>query len=154
MWKLDHKDGWVLKNWCFRIVLLKKTLKSPLASKEFKPINPKGKQAWIFTGRTGPEAEAPILWSPDVKNWLTGKDPTVGKDWRQKEKGWWRMTSLDSITDWMDMNLSQIWETVKVREAWHAAVHGIIKSRTQLSNWTTTLVPFIKKLKIQREREI
>ena len=80
---LDHKESWVLKNWCFRIVVLEKTLENPLDSKEIKL---KGNQLWIFIGRTDVEAEAPILWPPDVKNWLTGKDPDVGNDWRQKEK--------------------------------------------------------------------
>ena len=87
MWEFDHREGWVLKNWCFLIVVLEKTLDSPLDSKEIKPVNPKGNQPWIFTGRTGAEAEAPILWPTDAKNWLTGKDPDTGKDWRQKEKG-------------------------------------------------------------------
>ena len=86
MWELDHKEGWVPKNWCFQIVLLEKTLESPLDSKEIKPVNPKGNQPWILTGRTDAEAEAPVLWPPDVKSWLTGKDPDAGEDWRQKEK--------------------------------------------------------------------
>ena len=85
MWQLDHKEGWALKIW-FQIVVLEKTLESPLDFKEIKPVNPKGNQSWIFVGRTNAEAETPILWPPDVKNWLTGKDPDAGKDWRQKEK--------------------------------------------------------------------
>ena len=83
MWELDHKEGWVLKNWCFQTV--EKTLKSPLDCKEIKPVNPKGNQSWIVIGRT--DAEAPILWPPDVKSQLTGKDCDAGKDWRQEEKG-------------------------------------------------------------------
>ena len=79
MWELDHKESWVLKNWCFWIVLLEKTLENPLDSKNIKPVNPKGNQSWIFSGRTGVEAETPILWPPDAKNWL-GKDPDAGKD--------------------------------------------------------------------------
>ena len=86
MCELDHKEGWAPKNWCFWIVVLEKTLKSPLDCKEIKPINPKGNQRWIFTGRADVEAESPMLWLPDVKNQLTGKDPNVGNDWRQKEK--------------------------------------------------------------------
>ena len=86
MWELDHKEGWMLKNWCFQMVLLDKTLESPLDSKELKPVNPKGNQSWIFIGRTDFEAEAPILWPPDAKSQLTGKDPDPGKDWGQ-EKG-------------------------------------------------------------------
>ena len=87
MWELDHKEGRILKNWCFWIVVLEKTLESPLDSKEIKPVNPKGNQSWIFIGRTDAEAKAPILWPPDAKNWLIGKDPDAGKDWRQKDKG-------------------------------------------------------------------
>ena len=84
MWELDHKEGWVPKNQCFQTVLLKKTLERPLDFKEIKPVNPKGNQSWMFIGRT--EAEATILWPPDMKNWLTGKDPDAEKDWRQAEK--------------------------------------------------------------------
>ena len=87
MWELDPKEGWVLKNWCFQIVVLEKTLKSPLDSKAIQPVNPKANLPWIFTGRTGAEAEAPILWLPGGKSWLTGKYPDAGKDWRQEEKG-------------------------------------------------------------------
>ena len=86
MWELDHKEGWALKNWCFWTVVLEKTLESPLSCKEIKSVSPKGNQPWIFIGRTDDEAEAPVLCPPDVKNWLIGKDPDVGKDWRQKEK--------------------------------------------------------------------
>ena len=86
MWELDHKEGWVLMNWCFWIVVLEKTLLSPLDCK-FKPVIPKGNKPWLFTGRTDAEAEAPTLWPPDVNSWLTGKDPDSWKDWRQKEKG-------------------------------------------------------------------
>ena len=86
MWELDHKAGWALKNWCFWTVVLEKTLESPLDSK-IKPVNPKGNQPWIFFGRSDAEAEAPILWPPDVKSWLIGKDPDKGKDWGQEEKG-------------------------------------------------------------------
>ena len=87
MWELDHKESWVLKKWCFWTVVLDKTLESPLDSKEIKPINPKGNQPWIFTGKTDAEAEVPVLWSPDAKGQLTGKDRDVGNDWRQEEKG-------------------------------------------------------------------
>ena len=83
MWGLNHKESWVLKNWCFWTVVLEKTLESPLDCKEIKPVNPKGNQSWILIERTDAQAEAPILWPPDVKNWLTGKDPDAGKDWRQ-----------------------------------------------------------------------
>ena len=85
MWELGHEEGWVPKNWCFRTVVLKKTLESPLDCKHIKPVNPKGNKPWIFIG--GTDAEAPILWSLALKIWLTGKDPDAGKDWGQEEKG-------------------------------------------------------------------
>ena len=88
--------GWVLKNWCFWTVVLEKTLESPLDCKEVQPVNPKGNRSWIFIERTDAEAEAPILWPPDVKNWLIGKDPDAGKDWKQEEKG---MTE-DEMAGW------------------------------------------------------
>ena len=87
MWELDHKEGWALKNWCFWTVVLEKTLESPLDCKEINPVHRKGNQSWVFIGRTDAEAETPILWPPDAKNWVTGKDPNAGKDWRQEEKG-------------------------------------------------------------------
>ena len=86
MWELDNKKGWVLKNWCFLIVVLEKTFEGPLDCKEVKQINPKGNQSWIFIGRTDAEAEAPVLWPPDAKSQLIGKDHYTGTDWRQKEK--------------------------------------------------------------------
>ena len=94
MWELDHKESWVPKNWCFLIVVLEKTLESPLDYKEIKPVNPKGNQSWIFIGRTDAETEASILWPPDVKNQLIGKDPDVGKHWGQEEKG---MTEVEIV---------------------------------------------------------
>ena len=84
MWILDHKESWAPKNWCFWTVVLEKTLESPMDCKEIKQVNPKGNQSWIFIGRTDAEAETPILWPPDAKNWFIGKDPDAGKDWRQK----------------------------------------------------------------------
>ena len=95
-WKLDHKEGWVLKNCCFQIVVLEKTLESPLDSKEIKLVNPKGNQPWIFTGRTDAEAEPPILWPLYEKNWLIRKDPDVGKYWGQGEKG----VTEDKMVGW------------------------------------------------------
>ena len=87
MWDLDSKESWAPKNWCFQTVVLEKALEKSLDNKEIKPVNPKGNQPWIFFGRTDAEAEAPILWPPDVKSWLTEKDPDAGKDWTQEEKG-------------------------------------------------------------------
>ena len=87
MWALDCKESWVLKNWCFLTVVLEKTLESLLDSKKIQPVHPKGNQSWIFIGKTDAEAETPIVWPPDMKNWLIGKDPDAGKDWRQEEKG-------------------------------------------------------------------
>ena len=96
MWELDHKEGWALKNWYFQTVVLAKTLKSPLDSKEIKPLNPKGNLPWIFIGGTDAEAETPILWPPDVKSKLIGKDPDAGKDWGQKDKG----ATEDEMVGW------------------------------------------------------
>ena len=87
MWELDYKESWVPKNWCFWTVVLEKTLESPLDWKECQPVHPKGNQSWIFIGRTDIEVETPILWPPDVKNWLIWKDPDAGNDWKWKEKG-------------------------------------------------------------------
>ena len=132
MWELDQKEGWVLKKWCLQTVVLEKTLESSLDWKEIKSVNPKGNLPWIFIGRS--DAEAPILWPPNEKSWLIGKDLDIGKDWRQKEKGGQRMICLDNITYSMDMNLSKLWEIVKDRGAWHTAVHGVAKSWTWLSD--------------------
>ena len=87
MWEVDYKESWVLKNWCFWTVVLEETLESPLDCKEIQAVHPKGDQSWVFTGRTDVEAETPILWPPDAKSWLTGKDPDAFEGWGQEEKG-------------------------------------------------------------------
>ena len=96
MWELDYKEGWAQKNWCFWTVVLEKTLESPLDSKEIQPVHPNGNQSWMFFGRTDAEAETPVLWPPHAKSWLIGKDPDVGKEWRQEEKG----TTEDEMVGW------------------------------------------------------
>ena len=141
MWELDHKEGWAPKNLCFWVVVLEKTLESPLNSKEIKPVNPIGNQPWIFIGRT--DGEVLILWPLDAKSWLIGKDPDAGKDWWQEEKRATEDEMVGDITESMDMSLSKFWETVKVREPWCAAVHEVAKSWTRLSAWTITTFCYI-----------
>ena len=129
MWQLDHKEGWVPKNWWFSTVVLEKTLESPLDCKEIKPVNPIGNHPWLFIRRT--DAEAPIHWPPDVKSWLIGKDTDGGKDWGHEEKG----ATENEMVGWHHpLNGHEFEQTPeeKDREVWHAAVHGVAKSRTWL----------------------
>ena len=136
MWDLDYKESWAPQNWCFWTVLLEKTLESPLDCKEIQPVHPKGDQSWVFIGRTDAEAETPVLWPPQVKNWLIGKVPDVGRDWGQEEKG----TTEDEMAGWNHgLNGDEFEKTLGVGDGQEGLVfcdHGVTKSWTRLSDWT------------------
>ena len=145
MWELDNKKGWALKNLCLWTVELGKTLETPLDRKEIKPVNPKGNQHRIFIGRTNAETEAPIFWPSDVKSQLIGKDPDAERDWKQEETG----STEDEMVGWHYwLNGHEFEQTPgdsKGQEAWRAAVYGVAKSQTWLSDWTTTTYVFGEK---------
>ena len=122
MWELDYKEIWALKNWCFWTVVLEKTLESPLDSREIQPVHPKGNQFRIFIRKTDAEAETPILWPPDAKNWLIGKDPDAGKDWRQEEKG---TTGIDG---WMASPTQWTWVWVSSGSWWWTGKPDVLQS--------------------------
>jgi len=147
MWELDYKESWALKNWCFGTVVLEKTHGSPLDCKDIQPVHPKRNWSWIFIGRTDVEAETPILWPPDAKSWLIGKDPDAGKDWRQEEKG----TTKDEIVGWHHrLNGHEFEQALGVGDGQGSlayAVHGVTKSRIWLSDWIELKLHFFTELK-------
>ena len=137
MWQLDHKEGWVSKNWCFWTMVSEKTLESPLDCKEIEPVNPRRNQSWIFIGRTDAKAEAPILWPPDMKNWLIRKDSDVGKDWRREEKG----MAEDEMVGWHHW-LWASWVWANSRSWWWTGKPGVLQSvgmQRDKHDWMTEL---------------
>ena len=134
MWELDYKESWVPKNWCFWTVVLEKTLESPLDCKEIKPFNPKENQSWIFIGRTNAEAEIPMFWPPDAKNWLNGKNSDAGKDWR-----WKKGMTEDEMVGWPSLN-RWTWVWARSGSWWRTGKPGVLQStglQRVRHNWAT-----------------
>ena len=142
-WELDCKESWGPKNWCFWTMVLEKMLESPLDCKEIQPVHPKGNLSWVFIGETDAEAETPILWPSNAKNWLSGKDPDAGKDWRHEEKG---MTE-DEMVGWHhQLNGHEFEQTWGVGDG-QGRVYRVSKSQTQLSDWTELKIKECSKKK-------